>query len=284
MRTNSGRGFKSAFLRPPGFRACFRAATPLLRLRQGWGVLWGRGRCAVSLVASWGAGGCCGVWCGGVRGFPVGRPGRGRAGGGVRPRGGALRGGRLRGRRGCGGRVGRRRGGRGVAPRRVRRLPSRRAAGGAGCPVARGGFCRRVAAVARGGRRAGGCGAGGALAFGRRRGARWRSRLRVGGVPGGPCPAVCRPVAGPLSVGRVPGGGSGSWLAVALAAGAGLPVVVFLPAGVAPPAWPGGSWAPAASSGVWAAALRWSPSALAGVLPGFGGGAPFPGCGGFPPH
>jgi hypothetical protein len=101
--------------------------------------------------------------------------------------------------------------------------------------------------------------------------------------PGGPCPAVCRPVAGRLSSGRVSGGGSGSWLSVALAVGTGLPVVVFPPAGVAPPAWPGGSWVPAASSGVWAAAVRWSPSAFAGVLPGFGGGAPLPGSGGFPP-
>ena len=46
-------------------------------------------------------------------------------------------------------------------------------------------------------------------------------------------------------MGRVSGGGSGTWLAVALAAGAGLPVVVFLPAGVSAPVWPGGSWAPA---------------------------------------
>lgn len=101
--------------------------------------------------------------------------------------------------------------------------------------------------------------------------------------PGAPCPAVCRPVAGPLAVGRVSGGGSGTWLTVALAVGAGLPVVLFLPAGVAAPAWPGGSWLPAASSGVWAAAVRWSPSLLAGVLPGFGGGLPLPGSGGFPP-
>jgi hypothetical protein len=41
--------------------------------------------------------------------------------------------------------------------------------------------------------------------------------------PSGPCPAVCRPVPGPLSSGRVSGGGSGSWLAVALAVGLGLP-------------------------------------------------------------
>jgi hypothetical protein len=84
-------------------------------------------------------------------------------------------------------------------------------------------------------------------------------------------------------VAAVAGGpGSGSWLALALAVGAGLPVVVFLPAGVAAPAWAGGSWVPAAASGVWASALRWSPSLLAG-LPGFGGGLPLPGSGDFPP-
>ena len=92
--------------------------------------------------------------------------------------------------------------------------------------------------------------------------------------PSGPCPAVCQPVAGgpsgALFSGRVTGGGSGSWLAVALAVGAGLPVAVFLPAGVAAPAWAGGSWVPAASSGVWASALRWSPSLLVGIPAGPG--------------
>ena len=83
--------------------------------------------------------------------------------------------------------------------------------------------------------------------------------------PAGPCPEVCRPVPGAALSGRVTGGGSGSWLAVALAVGAGLPVVVFLPAGVAPPAWPGGSWVPAAASGPWAAAVRWSPALLFGI-------------------
>jgi hypothetical protein len=88
--------------------------------------------------------------------------------------------------------------------------------------------------------------------------------------PSGPCPAVCRPVVGPVFSGRVSGGGSGSWLAVALAVGAGLPVVVFLPAGPSAPAWAGGSWVPAAASGLWASALRWSPSLLFGIPSGPG--------------
>jgi hypothetical protein len=61
----------------------------------------------------------------------------------------------------------------------------------------------------------------------------------------------------------VVGGGSGTWLAVALAVSSSLPVVVFLPAGVLPPAWRGGSWAPAASCGLWSAAWCWSPAQLA---------------------
>jgi hypothetical protein len=85
----------------------------------------------------------------------------------------------------------------------------------------------------------------------------------------GPCPAVCRPVPG-LFAGRVSGGGSGSWLAVALAVGAGLPVAVFLAVGVSAPEWAGGSWVPAAASGVWASALRWSPSLLFGIPSGSG--------------
>jgi hypothetical protein len=52
--------------------------------------------------------------------------------------------------------------------------------------------------------------------------------------------------------------GSGTWSTVALAAGLGLPVVVFpiqAGAGVLP-AWPGGSWRPA-GTGVWARGWRW---------------------------
>lgn len=71
--------------------------------------------------------------------------------------------------------------------------------------------------------------------------------------PSGPCPAACRP--GPSPV----GGGSGTWLAVALAVGAAFPAVVFLPPGVPAPPWAGGRWAPAAGSGVWSAAVRWVP-------------------------
>jgi hypothetical protein len=77
--------------------------------------------------------------------------------------------------------------------------------------------------------------------------------------PAGACPAACvpgRPAA-------VVGGGSGSWLAVALAVSSFLPVVVFLPAGVVPPAWPGGAWARAASAGLWSGAVRWVPAQLA---------------------
>lgn len=95
-------------------------------------------------------------------------------------------------------------------------------------------------------------------------------RVVAAAVAGGPgsalvafpsvaCPPACVP--GPLA--SVVGGGSGTWLAVALAVSSSLPVVVFLPSGVAPPAWPGGVWLPAASSGLWSAAVRWSPAQLA---------------------
>lgn len=52
--------------------------------------------------------------------------------------------------------------------------------------------------------------------------------------------------------------GSGTWSTVALAAGLGIPVVVFpIRAGVGVlPAWPGGSWHPA-GTGVWARGFRW---------------------------
>ena len=55
---------------------------------------------------------------------------------------------------------------------------------------------------------------------------------------------------------------SGSWSSLALAAGLGLPVVVFA-VGWAwrPRAWAGGRWAPA-GSGVWACGLRWVPAQL----------------------
>lgn len=77
--------------------------------------------------------------------------------------------------------------------------------------------------------------------------------------PSGACPAVCAP-------GSASAGGAGTWLAVALAVSAGVPVLVVLPAGVAAPAWPGGAWAPAAACGPWAAAVTWQPGAVQPAL------------------
>jgi hypothetical protein len=77
----------------------------------------------------------------------------------------------------------------------------------------------------------------------------------VVGFPAGACPAGCVPAAAWRS------SGSGTWSTLALAAGLGLPVVVF-PAGWSPgalPAWPGGSWA-CAGGGVWASAWRFTPA------------------------
>ncbi len=55
-------------------------------------------------------------------------------------------------------------------------------------------------------------------------------------VPSGACPSGVRPSP------RFRGCGSGSWGSAALAAGLGRRVVVWLPSGVAPPAWSGFSW------------------------------------------
>jgi hypothetical protein len=77
--------------------------------------------------------------------------------------------------------------------------------------------------------------------------------------PSGACPAVCSP-------GSASDGGAGTWLAVALAVSAGVPVLVMLPPGVVAPAWPGGSWAPAAACGSWAAAVIWRPGAVQPAL------------------
>jgi hypothetical protein len=60
------------------------------------------------------------------------------------------------------------------------------------------------------------------------------------GFPAGPCPVGVVP--GPR---WVSGFGSGTWASLALAAGLGLPVVVFCPAGALPASW--GSWSPVAS-------------------------------------
>jgi hypothetical protein len=75
----------------------------------------------------------------------------------------------------------------------------------------------------------------------------------------GPCPAGVVPASSWRS-GRP---ASGSWSEVALAAGLGLPVVVFWCAPGAPdlPAWGGGSWVPA-GRGVWASGWRFVPAAL----------------------
>ncbi len=55
--------------------------------------------------------------------------------------------------------------------------------------------------------------------------------------PGGPCPAGVLP--SPSGSACFSGAGSGTWASLALAVGLGVPALVFLPAGVAPPAgWP----------------------------------------------
>jgi len=71
-----------------------------------------------------------------------------------------------------------------------------------------------------------------------------------------PCPLDVAPSS------RFAGFGSGSWGAVALAVGLGLPVVVFPVCGAGPaalPGWWGGHWVPVASSGLWASAFRFVP-------------------------
>ena len=93
------------------------------------------------------------------------------------------------------------------------------------------------------------------------------------------CPRSVAPSASPSRC--FCGGGSGSWASLALAAGLGVPVVVFrcgsvsvpgfpaCPLGLSLPSWWGGSWAPAAASGPWSGGFRWSPpagSAVQGAL------------------
>lgn len=79
--------------------------------------------------------------------------------------------------------------------------------------------------------------------------------------PAAPCPAGLAPSRSWRSC------GSGTWSSAALAAGLGVAVVVF-PVGWpwAPPAWPGGSWAPAAAAGVWAQGWRWVPAQQLALL------------------
>ena len=80
--------------------------------------------------------------------------------------------------------------------------------------------------------------------------------------PSGPCPAVCAPHWGmAVERARVTGGGSGTWLAVALAVGAGLPVALFLPPGVSLPCWSGGDWLTSPDfPGVWSRSYLWLPA------------------------
>jgi hypothetical protein len=72
-----------------------------------------------------------------------------------------------------------------------------------------------------------------------------------------PCPAGLVPAAEPSRCFR--GLGSGSWASAALAAGLGLPVIVFTSSEL-PPTW--GRWAPAAAVGPWARGWRLGPAAL----------------------
>jgi hypothetical protein len=55
--------------------------------------------------------------------------------------------------------------------------------------------------------------------------------------------------------------GSSAWSAVAVAAGCGIPVIVFpvKAKGTILPLWQGGAWQPAAATGVWAGGFRWAP-------------------------
>jgi len=98
----------------------------------------------------------------------------------------------------------------------------------------------------------------GRAAFARRSVALVRS-VAAGGVgsglvvfPAAPCPAGLVPSA--RSSACFCGLGSGSWASAALAAGLGLPVVVFLCGSSGLPPW--GVWVPAASAGVWAGGWR----------------------------
>jgi hypothetical protein len=83
----------------------------------------------------------------------------------------------------------------------------------------------------------------------------------VVGFAGEPCPVRLKPARQAYDC--FAGFGSGTWATMALAVGLGLPVVVFwcsdLP--VSLPAWPGGSWQPAAAEGLWAQGWRWTPAA-----------------------
>lgn len=73
--------------------------------------------------------------------------------------------------------------------------------------------------------------------------------------PASPCPSGLSPSASPAAC--FCGLGSGSWASAALAAGLGVPVVVF-PCGFSSlPLW--GAWVPAAASGVWARGFRLVP-------------------------
>ena len=82
------------------------------------------------------------------------------------------------------------------------------------------------------------------------------------GLVSSPCPAGLLPSAS--SSRCFAGFGSGSWASAALAAGLGLPVVVFWfgpGAPVLPASW--GSWSPAAASGPWSSGWRLAPALAA---------------------
>ena len=70
--------------------------------------------------------------------------------------------------------------------------------------------------------------------------------------PAAPCPAGLAPSPSPAAC--FCGLGSGSWSSAALAAGLGVPLVVFPCGFSALPPW--GAWRPAASAGVWARGWR----------------------------
>lgn len=86
----------------------------------------------------------------------------------------------------------------------------------------------------------------------------------VFGFPVGPCPQGIAP-SGSWRSGGTP---SGTWSSLALAAGLGLPIVVFWCGGNAPrlPRWPAGVWRVASVAGVATKAWRWHPAAVQAKL------------------
>lgn len=89
------------------------------------------------------------------------------------------------------------------------------------------------------------------------------------GFPGGACPRSVKPAR------SWPGGsGSGTWASLGLAAGLGVPVLVFPPAGVSLPSHWGGEWVRVSSqpSSVWYQAWRWRSGQVVAACGSFSSG------------